>query len=190
MSSPTKLYAYVDESGQETAGKFFVVGVVVTGTERDRLLQQLEALERRSRKGKAKWQRAKYTYRQAYVDGLTQLPLLSDSLFYCQFTQTRAYPALTAEATARAIRAKAQGNYRITIAVDGMRRTESRAFGARLRALGVGSRKIRGVRDEKSDAGIRLADALCGLIRDAEEGQQWARDAVQRLRLTGSLREV
>ena len=190
MPSPTKLYAYVDESGQETEGSFFVVGVVVTGDERDQLLQQLEALEQRSRKGKAKWQRAKHPYRRAYVDGLLQLPLLSDSLFYSQFTQTRTYSALTAEATARAIRAKAHGTYRVTIAVDGMRRTEARAFGARLRTLGVGSRKIRGVRDEKSDAGVRLADALCGLIRDAEEGQQWARDAVQRLQRGGSLREV
>ena len=126
MPAPTKLYAYVDESGQETEGSFFVVGVVVTGDERDRLLGQLEVLEQRSRKGKAKWQRAKHGYRRAYIDGLVQLPLLSDSLFYSQFTQSRTYAALTAEATARAIQAKAQGTYRVTIAVDGMRRTEAR----------------------------------------------------------------
>jgi hypothetical protein len=50
MPPPTKLYAYVDESGQDTGGRLFVVGVVVTGTQRDAVFQQLEALEQRRAK--------------------------------------------------------------------------------------------------------------------------------------------
>jgi hypothetical protein len=34
-----KLYAYVDETGQETAGAFFPVAVVVDGEDRDTLLE-------------------------------------------------------------------------------------------------------------------------------------------------------
>ena len=33
--TPQKLYAYVDESGQDTEGRFFVVSIVLCGTERD-----------------------------------------------------------------------------------------------------------------------------------------------------------
>lgn len=190
MPSPTKLYAYVDESGQDTDGRLFVVGVVVTGTQRDAVFQQLEALEQRSGKGRVKWRRAKPAYREAYIDGLTSLSSLAESLFYVRFTQGQAYIDLTAEATARAVKAKAQGAYRVSISVDGLTRTEQQVFANSLRARGIGPRKIRGVRDEKSDAGIRLADALCGLIRDAEEQQKWASKALSRLQRSGHLRQV
>ena len=34
--TPQKLYAYVDESGQDTLGELFLVSVVVTGEARDK----------------------------------------------------------------------------------------------------------------------------------------------------------
>ena len=46
-------------------------------------------------------------------------------------------------------------------------------------------KKVRGVRDEQSNAGVRLADALCGLIRDAEDGEPWAVATLARLRQRG-----
>jgi hypothetical protein len=88
------------------------------------------------------------------------------------------------------VKTKAQGAYRVTISVDGLTRTEQQVFANSLRVRGIGPRKIRGVRDEKSNAGIRLADAICGLIRDAEEGQQWASAALARLQRHGHLRQV
>ena len=67
-----RLYAYIDESGQETGGRLFIVcTVVVESSERETLLGQLEGLETRSRKGRVKWHSARFAYRQAYV---TQLP--------------------------------------------------------------------------------------------------------------------
>ena len=53
--TPQKLYAYVDESGQDTEGRFFVVSVVLFGTDRDTVLARLEALEARTGKGRVKW---------------------------------------------------------------------------------------------------------------------------------------
>ena len=52
MASPTpqKLYAYVDESGQDTAGRLFVVSVLLLAEERDALLPRLEGIETRSGK--------------------------------------------------------------------------------------------------------------------------------------------
>ena len=88
MNAPqgTKLYAYVDESGQDTQGQFFVVSVVVLATEHEIILQQLEAVESRSRKGKIKWHHARYAYRQAYIDELANLTRLSQSLFFEVFS--------------------------------------------------------------------------------------------------------
>jgi len=181
-TTPQKLYAYVDESGQDTEGRFFVVSVVLVGAERDIVLQRLEALEARSRKGPMKWRRARYAFRQDYIAGLTDIPHLAASIFVATFRDTRHYFDLTVESTARAITVKAQGHaYRVTIFVDGLTRHERAAFTTRLRARGIARKKVRGVRDEYSNAGVRLADALCGLIRDADDGEPWAVAAFERL---------
>ena len=52
--TPQKLYAYVDESGQDTEGRFYVVSVALFGTDRDTVLARLEALEDRTGKGRVK----------------------------------------------------------------------------------------------------------------------------------------
>ena len=44
--TPQKLYAYVDESGQDTLGELFLVSVVVTGEARDGLRKKLRTIER------------------------------------------------------------------------------------------------------------------------------------------------
>ena len=49
--TPQKLYAYVDESGQDTLGAFFVVATVLTADNQERVRQALERLERASGKG-------------------------------------------------------------------------------------------------------------------------------------------
>ena len=54
-----------------------------------------------------------------------------------------------------------------------------------MRARGIARKKVRGVRDEQSNAGVRLADALCGLIRDADEGEPWAMATLAQLRQRG-----
>ena len=46
---------------------------------------------------------------------------------------------------------------------------------------------MRGVLKEENNAMIRLADALCGLIRDAKEGQAWAHDMAGRMERSGFL---
>ena len=82
--APQKLYAYVDESGQDTEGRFSVVSVVLFGTDRDTVLARLEALEDRSRKGRVKWRRARYAFRQAYI-AVLDMPLLAESIFVTTF---------------------------------------------------------------------------------------------------------
>lgn len=172
--SPTRLYAYVDESGQETAGRLFVVSVLVSGPERETLLTQLEAIEAQSGKGRVKWHKARFSARQAYMLAVGQLILLAHSLFVARFTHSREYTHLTAAATAEAVRQKAPPPYKLTVFVDGLRKHETAGFRQALRALQVQAHKVRGVRRDENDALIRLVDALCGMVRDADEGQVWA----------------
>lgn len=177
-----RLYAYIDESGQETEGRIFVVcAVIVESSSRDALLSQLEALEARSRKGRVKWHRARFAYRQAYVRELENLALLAHSVFLIRFARTQRYNEVTAEAVARAIRARGGENDRVRVIVDGLRREERRLFSSVLRRHQIRPDDVRGARDQ-NDAFIRLADAICGLTRDAADGQIWAVQASERLK--------
>ncbi|ETX03912.1 DUF3800 domain-containing protein [Candidatus Entotheonella palauensis] len=187
MNTPPliRLHAYLDESGQGTLGSLFVVGaVVIERDEREELQAQLEALETRSRKGRVKWSRARFTYRQAYIRDLANLTRLSGSLFIARYTDTKQYNEMTAKAAARAIQAKAEGDYRVRVVVDGLTAGEKRQFVCTIRALGIRPDDVRGGK-EQNDAFIRLADALCGLVRDNEDGQSWAVEALNRLRRRG-----
>jgi hypothetical protein len=65
--TPQKLYAYVDESGQDTLGAFFVVATVLTADNQERVRQALERLERASGKGLRKWVKATPRQRLAYM---------------------------------------------------------------------------------------------------------------------------
>jgi Protein of unknown function (DUF3800) len=184
-TSHQKLYAYVDESGQETAGRLFVVSVLLLAEEREALLPRLEAIEARSGKHNTKWQKTRHTYRQAYMEEIRGLALVHQTLFFDILRQSRDYMELTARTTARAIQRKAQAPYKVTVFVDGLRRHEIPLFSKALRRLHIRTSKDRGVRREENDACIRLADAVCGLVRDAEEHQPWARTMLESLQQRG-----
>jgi hypothetical protein len=62
--------------------------------------------------------------------------------------------------------------------------------GRRLRHLGVRTRKVRGVRKDESDALIRLADALCGFVRAAIEGQEVMKKLFEWGKKKGYLKEL
>jgi len=59
--------------------------------------------------------------------------------------------------------------YKATIVIDGLKKTEAKRVAKSLRLLGIKIRKVRGEKDE-SNALLRLSDALAGLIREADEG--------------------
>ena len=63
-----KLYAYVDESGQDTKGGIFVVSIVVLENERDAVRERLEEIEQRTGKGAVKWHKSKHEFRRAYIE--------------------------------------------------------------------------------------------------------------------------
>jgi hypothetical protein len=58
--SSQAIYAFVDETGQDTKGEIFIVSVVVTDEEHDRINEALTDIEQRSNKRLDKWRKARF----------------------------------------------------------------------------------------------------------------------------------
>src|SRR5687768_14070083 len=98
-----KLYCYVDETGQETAGEIFIVSFVVIDKEKDQLLRLCEQLELISGKRKDKWGAAKHERRMRYLRHILADDRLKGKLRYSLFRHTREYDASTVEGIAKAV---------------------------------------------------------------------------------------
>jgi hypothetical protein len=164
---PSKIFCYVDESGQDTMGELFVVSVVITAETRDILSRKLEEVEARSKKGKRKWTKTRIQQRIAYIEEILLIDELKGCLRYSVYHHTTEYMMRTVLATAQAITTYVDGDYKATVFVDGLPHSRTKWFGAELRRLYVRTEKVRGVRDEESEPLMRLADALAGFVRAA-----------------------
>lgn len=168
----TKFYCYVDETGQDTWGEFFLVAVVVIGEDRNVLIARCEQLEDESGKGKAKWGRAEKNLRLQYIQRILADSRFHESLRYCVFHQIRDYDTAIVEAIAKAVFwANPPDDYAAYAYIDGLSKTKRREYGPRLRKLGLSVKKVRGVARDENNALIRLADAVAGFVRDALEEQ-------------------
>jgi hypothetical protein len=81
----------VDESGQETQGRIFLVSVVVTGETREALRSKLKAIERASGKRDKKWTKARLAERAAYMQAIVQSSDFVDHIYYAHYQDTRSY---------------------------------------------------------------------------------------------------
>lgn len=185
-----KLYAYVDETGQDTEGHFFLVGVLVVGKTRDNLADKLREIEISSRKRNAKWHKARPQYRMEYLEAVAGLKNLKGTLFFEAFSDPRKYVELSSFTTAKAILRRAGEDYKVSVFVDGFNARERELFSRGLRELRVKTSKIRSVKKDENDEFIRLVDAICGVVRDALEGQVWAGDMVKKLMARKILTEL
>ena len=168
-----KLYCYVDETGQDTFGDFFLVSVFITGEERDLIQREVERIEQATGRGTLKWHKTAFEPRLAYLEALIRHPLFAGIACFSHYRDTTLYTDLTVLVTAKTILQKACGDYKVTIFVDGLQRSQVKRFAHGLRQLGIHVRKVRGLRDE-SDPLIRLADNIAGFVRDAIEGKLYA----------------
>jgi Protein of unknown function (DUF3800) len=184
-----KLYCFVDETGQDTKGELFLVSVIVTAEEYDRVNQVLLEIEQQSKKGLGKWHKTKYQFRVSYIEQVLAHPIFPDTVFFSHYTETQAYFDLTVETTAKAVLHKASSEYTTTVTVDGLSGRDVNRFKRRLRELRVNVRKVRGARDE-SEPLVRLADAIAGFVRDYLEGQEYAQALFQKAHTAGVIREL
>src|SRR5260221_644380 len=165
-----KLYCYVDETGQDTEGAFFLVSVVITQPERDKDINLLKAIEQQTGKGRVKWARAKDVQRIAYITAVLQEQSFKGHLYFAMHRNSLRYQEMTIDTAAQAITAHAEKPYRATVIIDGLPKTLYRSYTVEFRKRDVQADKVRGANDDQ-DALLRLADALCGFIRDATEGK-------------------
>ncbi|MBI3241612.1 MAG: DUF3800 domain-containing protein [Chloroflexi bacterium] len=179
-----KLYCYVDESGQETQGRLFIVSVVIVGIEREALREILGQIEAASGKGRKKWTKATRKQRQAYLTQVIRKAEFRGKILYARFDDTRDYQGCVLRALNQTVMVAAGGQpYRATVLIDGLGKNERHRVTAGLRQQQLSVDKVRGLRDE-SDTFIRLADAMAGFVRDWIEGEtDWERlyqEAVER----------
>jgi len=181
MSTKRKLYAYIDESGQNTKGRFFVVSILVLEEERELIQEKLRLVENVSKKN-LKWNKSRHKFRLEYLNEIVKLRCLKNKIFFEIFHGSKEYIKLTSHSSAKAILKRVRDEYKVTIFIDGFRKKEIEVFQRELRDFGIKRRKIRGVKKEENNIFIRLVDSICGLISDVNENKQWAKDILNKLR--------
>lgn len=185
-----KLYCYVDEAGQHTEGKLFVVTVILAAgeSERDSYRRILEQAEQLSGKRRQKWRHSKHSERLAYLRILLSNPGFTGKVIVSVHQNSRAYADLTIISIAKAVDHYTQKPYKATILIDGLRQSERQHVAVLLRRRGVKTDKVRGLNDEK-DAFIRFADAVCGCVIDALEGDREYQRLLDEAKKHGVVRE-
>lgn len=164
-----KLYCYVDETGQDTQGDIFIVAVVVPEN-RDEVLEYLEKVERQSGKGKFKWGRAEPKKRLQYIETVLNQRKYPLKIYFSFYGNTKEYKTLTILTIFKALQSiKDFKNQKFIISVDALGEKDRRFYGSELHKLGIPSRQVKGVQREESNSLIRLADSVCGFIRDIIE---------------------
>ena len=165
-----KLYCYVDESGQDTNGEFFIVAIVVVGGDHERLRQRCIDIETQARKGVRKWAKSNRERRLVCIQSVLGDAELRGRLYFAFYRFTQDYLAATVQTISLALHHVTVGEeYKATVLIDGLSRADKRKVGLLLRRSGMSVQKVRGI-DDESEPLIRLADAICGFARSAFEG--------------------
>lgn len=192
MSQETKkIYCYVDETGQDTMGTLFLVSIIVAEGEHDSLREKLQEIEHASGKGMRKWMKTRPKQKVNYIRKVLKIPEFKGKLCYAVYRGETDYLSSTVLATAQAIKTHVTTDYRAVVFVDGLPKSQVHWFGTELRHMRVNIDKVRGVRREEADSLMRLADALCGFVRQTKEGSnKELKELLERGLAKGYLREV
>ena len=167
-----KFYCYVDETGLDTAGRLFIVCILLVSEERDILVDLCERIEKLTGKNRVKWIKTRHERRASYIRELLQQPALKGKLRYCMFRKASDYVSLTLKTIARVLSQETRSDdYKVTVLVDGLPPNACSKYTRYLRSIGIRIKKVRGVRREENDALTRLVDAVCGLVRAADENK-------------------
>lgn len=179
-----KIYCYVDESGQDTKGAYFIVVVVILDqhsvNEVETMLGKIEQETGKMKRNRPrKWTDTRLKEKVAYLKRILQIPQLEGAIFYVSFRDTKDYTALTTRSIAHAILARTTKDYKAYIMIDGLNEKERGRVSKGLYQRGIRRRKLRGGRDESTSL-LRLADSMAGFIRDYEEGKLYTQELYPR----------
>lgn len=184
-----KVFCYVDESGQDTQGILFIVAIVITSHERDQLYEICSQMEIESKKLERKWHKTNHTRRVTFVQQVMQSRLFDGKLYFAVYRNEADYLAATVRAIISVLTMTHAIESEVTVLIDGLPKALEQDIGLFLRRRNIAAKKVRGVNDQR-DSLIRLADAICGWVRCALDGEkdfeQLLKEAIKR----GILREA
>ncbi|OGC47704.1 hypothetical protein A2886_02940 [candidate division WWE3 bacterium RIFCSPHIGHO2_01_FULL_42_13] len=173
-----KLYCYVDETGQDTAGELFLVAVVLKEAhEVDFLEKRLEEIEAETGKKQLKWKKASNKIKKSYLKEISQLKELKQTVYYSIYRSSKEYSKLTSLTIAKTVLSKGLDDYSVHIIIDGLNNKEREIVRSELKTLRIKYGKIRGMRDQQS-VFLRLADAMAGFLRDIAEEKLYTSEFV------------
>jgi hypothetical protein len=191
MSKRQKLYAYVDEAGQDDTSQFFVVSTVVTEKEQDGIREQLLAIEAEAKTHGLKWHGSRHDRRVKYLTLVLNRKVAAGCVYIGRYPKPIPYtpPLIYVIEQAVKDREAAKGYYRAIVRVDGINRKVAITLTNALRAQGVSLKLVKGKRDEGEPL-IRLADMWAGCIRSALLGEKDSEALFNRAKEAGYLKEV
>jgi hypothetical protein len=186
----TKLCCYVDETGQDTYGRFFLVLVVLFDLSvRDELESVIEVIEKKTRKYKVKWKNTVLDIKREFLEEIVKIKELKYALFYSVYYDTKKYNKMTALTISKALDDRENDDYFAFIVIDGLSKTDMEKMRIDIKSLGVKYRNIRGMKDEQS-AFLRLADAMAGFVRDYLEGENYTKSFFEMFERREIIKEV
>ena len=184
-----KLYCYVDGTGQDTKGEIFLVCVVIVRPEtKEKVEHDLLEIEPKIGK-KTKWISTRPPKRLEYLERILNLKALQRNLFFGIYKGSTEYLNLATETIIKAIQSSTREPYQVTVAIDGLNRTQREKIKRLLKAGGIKYRKVQGP-SWRSNPFIRLADALAGFSRAANERKLYSQELFDRFVRKGFLNEV
>ena len=192
MKNPKrKFYVYVDESGQDTKGKFFIVAVLILKNQ-NLISKKLKQIEVESQKENIKWSKSHPKFRKQYIERLIGLNLFQKSIYFSILYSSKDFLKFTAQTTGQAILCRTENitDYKATVYIDGFNKAELEKTRKELKNLNIKYKKLRGVKKDENNIFIRLVDSICGLIRQAEKGDEWAENILKKLKNNQIIKEV
>jgi len=185
-----KVYCYVDETGQDTYGKFFLVLVVLLEQlQKETLESIIEDTEQRTKKHKVKWKNTIINVKREFLQEIVKIKELKQTLFYSVYRDTKKYNYLTALTVSKVVNTVIEDDYFVSVIIDGLSKKDTEKMKVDLKGLGIKYKNIRGMKDEQS-AFLRLADAMAGFVRDYLEGEAYTKDFYRDLKVRGFIEEV
>jgi hypothetical protein len=182
------IYVYVDEAGQDTSSKFFIVVSVLNLADQEGLRRQLFDVEERAKTNSLKWQQVKRDRGVRYISLLMEYGVGKGYIFIGRYQKPIDYFFPIVSCVERAIKSVAPERYLATVRIDGINKVQAVKFTNALRANGISLRMVKGKTDE-SDVIIRLADMWAGCIRSALLNEDDTKELFKRAKETGYLKE-
>lgn len=117
-----KLYCYVDETGQDARSNIFIVVAVVSEEEQSQLRQRLTNAEHSTGIGIRKWHNASHDRKIKFLQTVLDDGIAKGDLFYSSYEKPIPYFFPLLNLAVKAIMAKAKGQYKTKVYVDGIDR--------------------------------------------------------------------